>query len=54
VAFGRQFVTPVIGVQNVLDREYVGSVSVNASGGKYYEPAPGRLIYAGLTVAIGR
>ncbi len=54
VAFGRQLVTPVVGVQNLFDREYVGSVSVNASGGKYYEPSPGRLIYAGLTVAVGR
>jgi iron complex outermembrane receptor protein len=42
--------TPSIGVQNIFDRRYVGSVSVNAAGGRYYEPAPGRTVFAGLTV----
>ena len=42
---------PTIGVQNVFDRRYVGSVSVNASGGRYFEPAPGRTLFVGLTVA---
>ena len=43
-------VEPVIGVHNLFDRAYVGSVSVNATGGRFYEPAPGRTIFAGLTV----
>ncbi len=54
-AFSRGRLTPVIGVQNLLDRKYVSSVAVNAAGsvttGKFYEPGPGRTIYAGLTVA---
>ncbi|HCC2451246.1 TPA: TonB-dependent receptor [Klebsiella variicola] len=29
-------------VDNLFDREYVGSVIVNESNGRYYEPAPGR------------
>ena len=29
------------------------SVSVSMPG-KYFEPAPGRIVYAGLTVAAGR
>jgi iron complex outermembrane receptor protein len=29
-------------VDNVLDRRYAGSVIVNESSGRYYEPAPGR------------
>jgi iron complex outermembrane receptor protein len=49
-AMGR--VEPVVGVHNLFDRSYVGSVSVNAAPmfGRYYEPAPGRTIYAGLTI----
>lgn len=52
--FGQSWFSPVIGIQNLFDAHYVGSVSVNASGGKYYEPAPGRVIFAGLTLAVGR
>ena len=47
---GTSWVTPVLGVTNVFDRRYVPSVAVNATGGKYYEPAPGRQIFAGITV----
>ena len=43
-------ISPTVGVHNLLDRRYVGSVSVNASGGRYYEPAPGRTLFAGLTI----
>jgi len=28
----------------------VASVSVNATNGRYYEPAPGRVIYAGISI----
>ena len=42
--------SPTVGIQNLFDRRYVGSVSVNASGGRYYEPAPGRTLFAGLTI----
>jgi hypothetical protein len=27
---------------------------VNATSGKYYEPAPGRIVFVGLTVGAGR
>ena len=50
---GAAWFSPVIGVQNILDRKYTPSVNVNATGGKYYEPAPGRVISVGLTVAFG-
>ena len=45
---------PVLGVSNALDRTYAGSVVVNAGGARYYEPAPRRTAYAGITVAYGR
>jgi iron complex outermembrane receptor protein len=38
-------IKPVIGVTNVLNRRYSASVSINAAGGKYYEPGSERLLY---------
>jgi iron complex outermembrane receptor protein len=37
-------------LDNLLDHGYVGSVIVNESNGRYYEPAPGRNIFAGVQV----
>jgi iron complex outermembrane receptor protein len=53
---GKPWLSPVIGVQNLFDRHYVGSVAVNASGAsiaatKFYEPAPGRTWFIGLSAA---
>jgi len=52
--FGLPWLSPVLGVQNVFDRTYVGAVAVNAAREKYYEPAPGRIVFGGLTVGVGR
>jgi iron complex outermembrane receptor protein len=54
--FGRPWLTPVFGVQNLFDKHYVGSVAVNAAGAtpaatKFYEPAPGRTWFLGLNAA---
>lgn len=38
-------------VDNLLDRDYVGSVIVNESNGRYYEPAPGRNYGVGIAVS---
>ncbi len=38
-------------VDNLFDRNYIGSVIVNESNGRYYEPAPGRNYSVGLTVS---
>lgn len=38
-------------IDNLFDREYVGSVIVNESNGRYYEPAPGRSYGIGLNLA---
>ncbi|RUO33607.1 TonB-dependent receptor family protein [Aliidiomarina soli] len=37
-------------VDNLLDRNYVGSVIVNQGSGRSFEPAPGRQLSAGLAV----
>ncbi|WP_276643917.1 TonB-dependent receptor PqqU [Siccibacter turicensis] len=36
-------------VDNLFDREYAGSVIVNESNGRYFEPAPGRNYSVGLS-----
>lgn len=37
-----------VAVNNATDREWIGNLRVNAAGGRYFEPAPGRNWYAGL------
>jgi iron complex outermembrane receptor protein len=43
-------VTPFLNINNIFDNRYNGSVVVNAFGGRYFEPAPGRNWQAGLSV----
>lgn len=43
-------VSTFIRLNNLLDKNYVGSVIVNESNGRYYEPAPGRSVFAGVHV----
>ena len=38
---------PFVGVNNLWDRRYVGSVTLNGLGGRVFEPAPGRIVYFG-------
>ena len=42
-------VAPFVAFQNVFNRKYVASVVVNAAAGRYYEPAPGRNLYVGVS-----
>lgn len=48
---GGWMVRPFVGVQNALDRDYVGSVVINAGQQRYYEPAPGRNAYVGVALS---
>ena len=54
VSIGTVSLAPVFAVSNLFDRTYAGSIVINAAAGRYYEPSPGRTIYAGLTVGVGR
>ena len=45
---------PFLGINNVFNRLYVGSVVINAAAGRYYEPAPGRSLYIGLALGAAR
>jgi iron complex outermembrane receptor protein len=37
-------------IDNLFDRRYAGSVIVNDANGRYFEPAPGRRLFAGVRV----
>ncbi|MDH5804389.1 MAG: TonB-dependent receptor [Gemmatimonadota bacterium] len=41
-------IEPFVGINNVLNASYVGSVTVNARFGRFFEPAPPRNLYAGF------
>jgi iron complex outermembrane receptor protein len=47
---GSLVVTPFVAVNNLFDERYNANVRLNAFGGRYFEPAPGRNFYAGVTV----
>ncbi|HEU4995376.1 MAG TPA: TonB-dependent receptor [Gemmatimonadaceae bacterium] len=53
--FGRPWLAPVVGVQNLFDRKYVSSVAINAAGtatsAKFYEPGAGRSFFVGVSAA---
>jgi iron complex outermembrane receptor protein len=51
---GRVSAQPVIGTDNLLDETYAANVVVNATGGRYFEPGPGRVFYVGLRLNGGR
>jgi iron complex outermembrane receptor protein len=50
---GQQRLSPFLGINNVFNRSYVGSVVINAANGRYYEPAPGRNMYVEFSVGVG-
>lgn len=41
---------PFGGISNLLDRRYSASVVVNAAGGRYFEPGPGRAVHVGISL----
>jgi iron complex outermembrane receptor protein len=46
--------SPFIAVDNAFNTRYDSSVVINAAGGRYFEPAPGRNFYLGMSVFAGR
>ena len=45
---------PSLGVDNLLDKTYAANVVVNAAGGRFYEPGPGRTFWLALTLSNRR
>ena len=50
IQLGGVRIAPLVALQNLAGVRSVGSVSVNATGGKYFEPAPGRTLLVRLAV----
>jgi iron complex outermembrane receptor protein len=51
---GKVRLGPFIAVNNAFNHLYVSSVVINAARDRFYEPAPGRNAYVGLTIGAGR
>jgi len=51
---GGMRLAPFVGINNAFNHLYVSSVVINAARDRFYEPAPGRNIYVGLSVGAGR
>lgn len=43
-------VSPFLGISNLFDEDYFSNIRINAGFGRYYEPAPTRSAYAGVTL----
>ena len=50
---GSQRFSPWFTVRNLTDERWTTSVVVNAFGGRYFEPGPGRTFDVGMTVLLG-
>jgi iron complex outermembrane receptor protein len=48
--FDRWLIEPFFGVRNLLNESYNDNVRINATGGRYFEPAPETNIYGGIRV----
>jgi iron complex outermembrane recepter protein len=51
---GQVDLSPILGVTNLLDADYNTAVTINAFGDRFYEPGPGRSLYLGIEVGLGR
>lgn len=49
---GRTRWSPWVSVSNLLDEDYVSSVAVNAFGGRFFEPGPGRTFQLGVRAVL--
>jgi iron complex outermembrane receptor protein len=47
---GSMSISPFVGINNLFDEIYNGNVRINAFGGRFFEPAPERNAYAGVTI----
>ncbi len=43
-------VAPFLGINNLFDEEYYNNIRINAFGGRYFEPAPERNAYVGISI----
>lgn len=53
IQVGRVSLSPFGGVGNILNRRYVTAVSINAFGGRFFDPGPPRSAYIGVRILLG-
>lgn len=53
VGSGAARIAPYVAIANLFDTRYTSSVAVNAFGGRFFEPGPGRTFRIGLDVRWG-
>ena len=46
--------TSFLGINNLLNEKYFDNIRLNAFGKRYYEPAPGRNFYLGLSADLSK
>ncbi|MCI0516305.1 MAG: TonB-dependent receptor [Woeseiaceae bacterium] len=51
---GDWMIRPYIAVNNIFDEQYNSNIRINALGGRYYEAAPERNVFAGIVVDFRR
>ncbi len=51
--YGDWEVAPFLGVNNLFDENYNNNIRINAFGGRYFEPAPERNAYIGISIRTG-
>ena len=51
---GKWLFRPYAGINNLFDESYNNNIRINAFGGRYFEPAPGRHVYVGVVVNYAR
>ncbi len=51
-SIGRWSVAPVFGIENLFDARYASAVLINATRGRFYEPAAPRTVFAGLRMDV--
>ncbi|MDH3858542.1 MAG: TonB-dependent receptor, partial [Gammaproteobacteria bacterium] len=48
--YGDWEVSPFLGINNLFDEDYNNNIRINAFGGRYFEPAPERNAFVGISV----
>ena len=43
-------INPYLGVNNLFNKDYSDNIRINAFGGRFYEPAPKRNFYLGISL----
>jgi iron complex outermembrane receptor protein len=50
LTLGEFSLSPFVGINNLFDETYTANVRLNAFGGRFFEPGPGRNGYAGVSL----